>query len=118
MSAHQRRKGRAGEREVAALLGDAGLEPELRYGQEELGGLLGDIDSVAGNWEVKRRAGLPSWLSPAESVRGVWVRRDRGPWLVVVRAEDLLRLLRLERNTTASPDARGDGDATTEGSTT
>jgi hypothetical protein len=94
MSAHSRSKGRRGELEALALLAEYGIDGEIRYGQEERGGGLGDIESTAGNWEVKRRAGLPEWLDIAEGVRGVLVRRDRGQWLVVLRAEDFLGLAR------------------------
>lgn len=97
MSKMQRSKGRRGELEALALLGDYGIDGEIVYGQEERGGGLGDLDTDAGRWEVKRRACLPAWLTPAEAVRGVLVRRDRGEWLVVLRAKDALKLLRDER---------------------
>lgn len=92
MSRAQRDKGRRFELECLAFLRDHQVEGELRYEQPELGGQLGDIESTAGNWECKRRAGLPAWLEPAEGVRGVFCRRDRGPLLVVVTAGDLLGL--------------------------
>lgn len=93
MSKAQRDKGRRGELEVAALLNEYGLDAELVYGQEERTGALGDVASTAGNWEVKRRSTLPAWLHPADAVRGVFVRRDRGPWLLLVRATDFLDML-------------------------
>ena len=88
MSRTQRDKGRRFELECLAFLRDHGIDGELRYEQPELGGDLGDIESTAGNWECKRRAGLPAWLEPTEDVRGTFCRRDRGELLVVVRAKD------------------------------
>lgn len=90
MSRAQRTKGRRGEREALALLAEYGIEGELRYGQEERGGSLGDIETTIGNVEVKRRAKVPDWLTPADAVRLVLVRQDRGPWLAVMRASDVL----------------------------
>ncbi len=97
MSKAQRDKGRRGELEVAARLADAGFEAVLLYGQEELGGGRGDVESLVGCFEVKRREGLPSWLRLRDEVRGVYVRRSRSPWLVLLRADDAERLMALER---------------------
>ena len=93
MSKAQRDKGRRGELEVLALFTERGFDGSLRYEQPEYGGDQGDVETTAGNWEVKRRASLPSWMQLADEVRGVFVRKDRGPWLVLVRADDLLELL-------------------------
>lgn len=93
MGKAQRDKGRRGELEALRLLSDHGIDGELRYGQPEMGGSLGDIDSTAGNWEVKRRASLPAWLQMTPEVRGVLVRQDRGEWLVVMRARDVLGMM-------------------------
>ena len=93
MGKSQRSKGRRGELEALTLLNEYGIEGTLRYGQEETTGANGDIESTAGNWEVKRRASLPSWLRPADNVRGVLVRQDRGPWLIVLRAKDALSII-------------------------
>jgi hypothetical protein len=65
----------------------------MRYEQSALGGDNGDIASLAGNFEIKRRAGLPDWLQLGETVRAVLVRQDRGPWLLVLRASDGLKLI-------------------------
>lgn len=93
MSKAQRDKGRRGELEALRLLAEHGIDGEIRYGQEERGGDFGDIESTAGNWEVKRRSALPSYLQPSDNVRGVLVRQDRGGWLVVLRASDALGLI-------------------------
>ena len=68
------------ELECLAFLRDHGIDGELRYGQSatELSdtGRHGDIESTAGNWECKRRAGLPAWgRRPTENVRGTFCRR-------------------------------------------
>lgn len=90
MGKASRDKGRRGELEVAALINEYGLDAELIYGQPEVGGSDGDVTSLAGNWEVKRRNELPLWMEPKDAVRGTFLRRDYGPWLVLVRATDFL----------------------------
>lgn len=93
MSAHQRRKGRRGELEVAARLNEIGGDCSLRYEQPEAGGANGDVQSIYGNVEVKRRASLPDWMHLQDNVRGVYVRQDRGEWLVLIRARDFEELV-------------------------
>jgi len=93
MSRMQRDKGRRGELEVLARLNAIGGDGELLYGQPELGGKDGDVDTLHGRFEVKRRAAFPTWLDLEENVRGVYMRRDRGPWLVVLRASDAEALM-------------------------
>lgn len=88
MSKMQRTKGRRGELEVLARLNAIGGDGELRYGQPELGGKDGDVDTRHGRFEVKRRSSFPAWLNIPENVRGVYMRRDRGEWMVVLRARD------------------------------
>jgi hypothetical protein len=93
----QRDKGRRGELEVLARLNAIGGDGELLYGQPELGGKDGDVDTLHGRFEVKRRAAFPTWLDLEENVRGVYMRRDRGPWLVVLRANDAEVLMAVAR---------------------
>jgi hypothetical protein len=93
----QRDKGRRGELEVLSRLNAIGGDGVLNYGQEELSGADGDVQTVFGQYEVKRRASFPSWLDLAENVRGVYCRRDRGEWMVLVRATDYELLLRANR---------------------
>jgi hypothetical protein len=84
----QRDKGRRGELEVLARLNAIGGDGELLYGQPELGGKDGDVDTLLGKFEVKRRAAFPAWLDIPDNCRGVYCRRDRGPWMVLLRATD------------------------------
>lgn len=93
MGAHSRRKGRSGELDVQRRLNEIGGDAELNYGQPELGGDKGDVLSNYGAFEIKRRASFPSWLNLRDGVRGVYCRRDRGEWYVVVRASDYEVLL-------------------------
>ena len=99
MSRAQRDKGRRFERECAALINDSvpGADASLIYGQEEIGGQRGDIESTLGNFECKRRAQLAKDMCPQPDVRGVFARSDRGETLVVIRARDFLGLVRMER---------------------
>lgn len=98
MAKAQRDKGRRGELELARILGDAGIEAELQYGQEERGGGLGDVTTAQGRFECKRRKALPRFLELADGVRVVAFREDRGSWRAMLRLEDLLELLRRERD--------------------
>jgi len=95
MGKHQRDKGRRGELEVLSRLNAIGGDGELVYGQEELTGKRGDVDTIMGSFEVKRRAAFPAWLNLAEGVRGVYCRRDRGEWMVLLRASDAELLLQI-----------------------
>lgn len=88
-----RDKGRRAELEVLARLNAIGGDGELLYGQPELGGKDGDVDTLHGRFEVKRRAVFPSWLNLPENVRGCYMRRDRGEWMVVLRATDAEMLM-------------------------
>lgn len=103
MGKHQRDKGRRGELEVLSRLNAIGGDGEILYGQAELGGKDGDVTTTYGLFEVKRRASFPSWMTLGESVRGVYCRRDRGEWMVLVRAIDLETLL-MERRAAARKD--------------
>lgn len=93
----QRSKGRRGELEVLARLNAIGGDGELLYGQAELGGKDGDVDTLHGRFEVKRRASFPAWLNIEDGVRGVYCRRDRGEWMVLLRAKDAELLMQIAR---------------------
>ena len=95
-------KGKVGEREVAALLKKYGVE--ARRGQQFSGG--GDSPDVAHNMdgfhiEVKRSEtfALYDALAQANADKKsdedaiVFHRRNNRPWVVVMEAEDLLRLM-------------------------
>jgi len=100
---NSRRKGKRGEREAAAFLTGNGFP--ARRGQQ----FAGSPDSpdvvcplLPGvHLEVKRceRTDLEGWLRQATADAGgklpvVLHRKTRGPWIAVLRAEDLLALLR------------------------
>lgn len=103
MSRLSRQKGKRGEREFAALLRAHGLE--ARRGVQYRGGPDSpDVvcEALPIHWEVKRTEQLA--LYPAlEQARTecpdghtpvVATKRNRGRWIVLLDAEDLLRLLR------------------------
>lgn len=96
MGKGQRTKGHDGEREAAALIREHGMEAERILTQVRDGG--GDLDTTFGQVEVKRRSRgfktLYRWLG--DENRCLMIRDDRCPWLVVMPAQDALRLLRLE----------------------
>ena len=98
MGARSRTKGKAGEREWAAFLRDLGID--ARRSQQYAGG-VGSADVVSDlagvHWEVKRYARIAAARfldqavrdSAGESAPVVAMREDRGPWILMLRAEDL-----------------------------
>ena len=109
MGAMQRRKGAAGEREWCELLRAAGFTDAQRLlGQARDGG--GDVPLPPMLWAVKRynKIAVRRWLDQAEhsmlqykqdgcNVPAVAMREDgRKEWMVLLRAEDFLTLLRMK----------------------
>lgn len=116
MTINSKAKGKQGELEVAALLREHGFE--ARRGQQFAGG--GDSPDVVSNLpgvhlEVKRTERFLLWDAVAQAERDaragampvVIHRMSRKPWVVVMRAEDFLTLMK-ER-------AGGSGVATADG---
>lgn len=101
MGKSQRTKGAAGEREVCHLIRDVlGVEAKRNLSQTREGGC--DIAVGPFHIEVKRRAkigGIYDWMEQAEAscMSGehpvVFCRADGKKWLVVMTAEEALRLL-------------------------
>lgn len=100
---NSKRKGKVGEREFAALLREHGFD--ARRGVQFSGGADSpDVVSDALTWlhfEVKRTQALNlvDACAQAEGDSGgkPWVvahRRNHAPWLITMRAETFLRLLR------------------------
>ena len=101
MGSRSQRKGADGERELAALLSDAGYECQR-------GGSLsfGEIPDVLGlpgiHIEVKRVEKLNVGEAMEQAIRdsdrmldgmpALFHRRNRKPWLVTMRLEDWLKL--------------------------
>ena len=105
MSKSQRTKGAAGEREWCAVLKAHGFqEPKRLLGQARDGG--GDVPTPPLLWEVKRRARIAVYEFMAQAVAGlaaqpkcslpaVALRADGKDWLVLMRAEDVLPVIRM-----------------------
>jgi hypothetical protein len=100
MSRAQREKGKRGEREFAALLENHGFSAR-RDGRLD-DDLAHDVDGY--HFEVKRREtlALPAWHRQAEQDAGdrvavVAYRRNAEPWRASLDAEQLVRLLSIER---------------------
>lgn len=101
MGKSQRTKGAAGEREVCHLIQDRlGVEAKRNLSQTREGGC--DIAVGPFHIEVKRRArigGIYEWMEQAEaSCSGtehpvVFCRADGKKWLVVMSAEEALKLI-------------------------
>jgi Holliday junction resolvase len=103
MSASQRRKGAAGERELAAILTEhLGWAVTRKLGQARDGG--DDIQTGQFKWEVKRRKKLAvyEFVEQIEKACGpndtpvVAMRADGKGWLVMMKLEDILPLIRGE----------------------
>ena len=93
-----RAKGLAGEREVAALWREAGLEVR---GLESGGDHLVLADGPVIHSEVKRQERLQLWQwleqaeaeAPAGTIAVVSFRRSRQPWYSTLRTTDLARMI-------------------------
>ena len=112
MSASQRRKGANGENELARILSDNfGRIVKRTLGQARDGGH--DIETPPFRWEVKRRAKLAVYdfiEQAAEACQDgatpvVAMRADGKGWLVLMRLEDALPLIRGELTPTQFPPA-------------
>ena len=101
MGRRSRSKGARGERELAARLRELGWA-SARRGQQFAGGpdspdIAGAISGVHIECKRVERLNLAAAMEQAESDAGALVplvasRRNRGPWLVTVRLEDLRQL--------------------------
>lgn len=101
-------KGKSGEREWANYLKTSGLDPTARRSQQYCG-RAGDADVVGSlkiHWEVKRTntININKFMEQAKhdsrntkKIPVIASRRDKGEWLVTLRADDL-RLLAFELN--------------------
>lgn len=103
MGASQRRKGASGEREFAQILSDEmGFAVKRNIGQSRDGG--DDITVCQFRFEVKRRKGIAvhEWVDQATRASGpsdipvVACRADGKGWLIVMRLEDALPMIRGE----------------------
>jgi len=104
MSKSQRTKGAAGEREWCKLLAEHGFpEPKRLLGQARDGG--GDVPTPPILWEVKRRKKIAVYdfmqqcidavgNSEECTLPAVALRADGEEWLVLMRASELLPLLK------------------------
>ncbi len=103
MAKSQRTKGAAGEREFCKLLAGYGFpDPKRLLGQARDSG--GDIPTPPILWEVKRRQRIAVYEFMRQcidavgnskcSVPAVAMRADGEDWLVVMRAADILPLLK------------------------
>ena len=101
MGKMSRTKGKVGEREVAGLLRDYGYDG--RRGQQ-FAGIHGDADVVGlpgVHIEVKRTERLNLYDAFAQSKRDakegeiptVWHRKNNAEWVVIISAEDFLRIV-------------------------
>jgi hypothetical protein len=105
MSGTERRKGKSGELEVAAVFRAAGFDCDRTPNSGGLrirGDLHGDLPMHV---EVKRQETARPWLW-ADQATGdagdgarwlVAMRRSRSPWLALLPLAELVRLLALER---------------------
>lgn len=105
MSGTERRKGKTGELEVAALFREAGFDCDRTPNSGGLrikGDLHGELPLHV---EVKRQEVARPWLwaeqASADADEGerwlVAMRRSRSPWLALLPLDDVLAMLALER---------------------
>lgn len=100
MTTKSKRKGNGFESELVKQLRADGGVAERAWGSN--GAALGeepDVDIVANfngrKWrlQAKRRAKLPKYLIPSDSVDAVVAREDRGESIVVLRFDDFIKLI-------------------------
>ena len=105
MSNSERRKGKSGELEVAAIFTDAGFDCDRTPNSGALrirGDLHGDLPVHV---EVKRQEVARPWLWAEQAATDagagarwlVAMRRSRSPWLAMMPLDEAVRLLELER---------------------
>lgn len=105
MSNSERRKGKDGELEVAAIFTDAGFDCSRTPNSGALrlrGDLHGDVPLHV---EVKRQEVARPWLWAEQAATDagagsrwlVAMRRSRSPWLALMPLDHVVRLLELER---------------------
>lgn len=127
MGMMQRRKGAAGEREAAEKLNEV-LGTKFHRGRQYHGGpespdLAGDLPGL--HLEVKRVEALRLYPSleqarrdaPTDAVPAVMHRMNKKPWVVIVYAEDLIRLLDVVDTCRARIDEGADAQETAGGAT-
>lgn len=105
MSARERRKGAAAEREVVALLRDQGWPGARRTSDGRGQASRGDVTNgpAATHFEVKRVERLAIWSAIAQAEADarahdlpvVAFRRSRSGWYAALPLDELLALLRL-----------------------
>ncbi len=115
-----RRKGAAGEREAAAKLNEV-LGTHLHRGRQYCGGpespdVAGDLPGL--HLEVKRVEALRLYPSLEQAARdaatdevpAVMHRMNKKPWVVIVYADDLIRLLDVVDACRGRSEVQGDAD--------
>lgn len=100
MSASQRRKGAVGERELAEKMASIGIKAQrnARNGVNQAEDILHSLIGVHVECKRVERLNLHDAMKQAEIAAGckvptVWHRRNRGPWLVTLRAGDIALFL-------------------------
>jgi hypothetical protein len=93
-----RRKGRAAEQQIVALAKQHGLSAERCWSLAQSSvpaERVKDLRIGPDFYQVQVAAdGFERIYRELQGVRGFFFRRDRGEWLVALRATDFLRLLR------------------------
>lgn len=103
MPIDSREKGQRGERELAKMLREFGIEAERgqqRAGSAESPDVKHSINGL--HIEVKRVEKLNIWSAMAQAVRdagslipSVWYRRNHGQWWVAIPAKHFLWIIKL-----------------------
>lgn len=98
MGAKSRRKGKSAEREIVSLAREHGLTAVRTWQTAQSPDPVTrkcDVRVAGRSFQVKVSAnGFKKLYDELEDVCGFFLRRDRGEWLVVLRAEDYLQLVR------------------------
>lgn len=93
MSRMQREKGKRGEREVVELARMQGLVAQRTWQTAQGANPECDVTIQGLPYQVKRRKDFKFLYEAMEGVQGVFLRGDKGEWLVLIPAEKYLTLI-------------------------
>ena len=113
MGARSRSKGKRGEREIVALARKHGLDAQRTWHLAQSADPAEracDVRIAGQPFQVKRqRQGFGALYDALANVAGLFVRADGREWLVVLRAEDYLKLFRPQNASKQVADALATG---------
>tara|TARA_R110000824_G_scaffold330248_8_gene517056 strand:- start:262 stop:564 length:303 start_codon:yes stop_codon:yes gene_type:complete len=100
MASPSKAKGNRFERLVVNLAAEAGLTSKRAYASNGISlGLEEDVDCLVGGYKVqcKTRARIAKWIKVPDSCDVTAVKEDRGDTFIVIRYNDWLDLIKVNK---------------------